>query len=112
MASGGNTMMSFNHYAYGAVAAFLYRSVAGIGPCEDDPGYGTIRFAPRPGGDLTQASASVITPYGRAAIAWRLGNGAIEAQLDIPPGARGRLVSPSGGQRELESGRHWLTLRL
>ncbi|MDB5439575.1 MAG: putative hydrolase [Caulobacteraceae bacterium] len=111
MASGGNTMMSFNHYAYGAVAAFLYRSVAGIGPCEDDPGYGTILFAPKPGGGLTEANGSVITPYGRAAIGWRLRDGAIEVELDIPPGARGRLIPPSGGVRELESGHHWVTVR-
>ena len=46
----GSTMSSFNHYAYGAVAAWLYRTVAGIAP--GAPGYAEVVFAPVPGGGL------------------------------------------------------------
>ncbi len=56
------TMTSFNHYALGAVADWLHRSVAGLAPAE--PGYRRIRFAPQPGGGLTHASATQRTPYG------------------------------------------------
>ena len=39
-------MTSFNHYALGAVADWLHRTVAGLAP--DAPGYRRLRIAPRP----------------------------------------------------------------
>ena len=47
------------------------------------PGYRSIRFAPQPGGGLTYAEAEHETPYGRAAIAWRIDDGRIEAAPGI-----------------------------
>ena len=41
-------MTSFNHYALGAVAAWLERTVGGLAPAE--PGYRVIEVAPVPGG--------------------------------------------------------------
>lgn len=43
-------MNSFNHYAYGAVGAWLYRSVAGIEFDTEHPGFKRIVFRPRPVG--------------------------------------------------------------
>jgi alpha-L-rhamnosidase len=56
-------MTSFNHYALGAVADWLHRVVGGIEPAE--PGYRTVRIAPRPGGGLTWAETSLDTSHGR-----------------------------------------------
>ena len=69
-AEDAGSMISFNHYAYGAVGAWLYRSLAGIAPDADQPGYRMIRFQPQPGGGLTWAEGSIDTPFGRAAIRW------------------------------------------
>ena len=41
-------MLSFNHYAYGAVVDWIYRYVAGIGPTVERPGYRRVIVAPRP----------------------------------------------------------------
>lgn len=115
----GSAMTSFNHYAYGAVAEWLYRTVAGIAPDATDPGYGLVVFAPRPGGGLRHARASCQTPYGRSAIDWRLGEDQkLEVRLEIAAGARGRFEPPPGwrmpggadGPLELGSGRHELLL--
>ena len=62
-------MTSFNHYALGAVADWLHRTVAGLAP--DEPGYRRIRIAPRPLRELDHASARHVTPYGPASVAWR-----------------------------------------
>ncbi|MFT3727905.1 MAG: family 78 glycoside hydrolase catalytic domain [Terricaulis sp.] len=114
MASGA-AMTSFNHYAYGAVAAWLYESVAGIAADEAGPGYQVVRFAPEPGDILKWASASLETPLGRSAIAWsRQDDGALVLQLEVAPGARGVVVAPQGwlapAQTQLESGRHTFIL--
>jgi alpha-L-rhamnosidase len=58
-------MTSFNHYALGAVADWLHRTIAGLAPAE--PGYRQLAIEPRPGGGLTHASARHRTPYGIAA---------------------------------------------
>jgi alpha-L-rhamnosidase len=94
MASGEGGMLSFNHYAYGAVAEWLYRSVAGLAPDPDDPGYATVVMAPVPGGGLSHARARIRTPYGPASTAWTLDGGVLAVDLEIPPGARGRFVAP------------------
>lgn len=58
---GGGTMTSFNHYALGAVGDWLHRVVAGISP--DAPGYRRIRFAPRPGGGLTEGNPAGVVVH-------------------------------------------------
>jgi alpha-L-rhamnosidase len=90
------SMTSFNHYAYGSVGAWLYRSLVGIGPDADHPGYRVIEFRPQPGGGLTWAEAAIETPFGRAAIRWDVRDSTLDLRLEIPPGAQGRLQFPSG----------------
>ena len=106
------SMTSFNHYAYGAVGAWLYRSLAGIAPAA--PGYRAIAFAPQPGGGLTWAEASIQTPYGAGAIGWENRADELSVRIEIPPGATGRFTAPPGweeGPDELASGLHAFSLR-
>jgi alpha-L-rhamnosidase len=104
MATGAGGMLSFNHYAYGAVAEWLYRSVAGIAPDPDDPGYGTVVLTPVPGGGLTSAQASIDTPYGPSSISWALAGRALTIDLQIAAGARGWFVVPPGRWRAEHDG--------
>ncbi|MEU9396982.1 family 78 glycoside hydrolase catalytic domain [Streptomyces sp. NPDC048324] len=97
------TMLSFNHYAYGAVAAWLYQSVAGLRPAT--PGYRTIAIAPRPGGGLTSAAASIETPYGTASVGWSLSGGALTVDVSLPPGTTGRFSAPDGWHCTFETDR-------
>jgi alpha-L-rhamnosidase len=107
-------MLSFNHYAYGAVANWLYRTVAGLAPAA--PGYREIRFAPQPGGDLTSASAKIHTPYGEASIAWSRDGSSMLVDVVLPPGTSGRFVAPPGWSAAeqigtLQSGQHHFVLK-
>ncbi len=45
---GDVSMNSFNHYAYGAVVEWLYRTAAGIRTDMENPGFGHIVLAPQP----------------------------------------------------------------
>ena len=103
-------MTSFNHYALGAVADWLHRVVAGLAP--DAPGYRRIRFAPRPGGGLTSASARHLTPYGETAIAWRIDGDLLHAEMTVPVGATAIVDLPGAGPETLGHGTHQRTVAL
>ncbi len=87
-------MTSFNHYALGAVIDFLHRVVAGLAPAS--PGYRTLRIAPRPGGTLTNASASLQTPYGEAATSWSLEGPLFALSVRIPANTTATVHLPDG----------------
>ncbi|WP_431795056.1 family 78 glycoside hydrolase catalytic domain [Microbacterium enclense] len=76
-------MTSFNHYALGAVADWLHRTVAGLAPAA--PGYRRLRIAPRPLAALEHASARHETPYGEAAVEWRREGDAVRITAVVPP---------------------------
>ncbi len=101
----GASMVSFNHYAYGAVAEWLHRTVAGIAPDPDQPGYRHVLIAPRPGGGLTHASAELESRYGRIAVTWRIEGGDFELDVDIPANTTATVTLPNGETTEMGSGR-------
>ncbi len=98
---GTNGMVSFNHYAFGAVGDFLYKRVAGIEPLTG--GYQTFRIRPVPGGGLTHAKASVHTPYGPAVSEWKIKDEKFIITCQVPVGTSCELILPDQ-TRELESG--------
>jgi alpha-L-rhamnosidase len=102
-------MTSFNHYALGAVADFLHRTVAGLAPAA--PGYRRIRIAPRPGGGLTHAAAELATPYGPASVSWRRTGDTITVTATIPPGTVAEVDLPGAksGPAEVGPGTHTFT---
>jgi alpha-L-rhamnosidase len=105
----GDSMVSFNHYAYGAVAEWLHTTVAGLRPNPDDPGYHHVLVEPRPGGGLTSASASVRSRYGVVSVAWRLegeGDGTLRVELSVPPNASATVVLPGREPMRVGSGDH------
>lgn len=63
-------MNSFNHYAYGAIGEWLYRTVAGLELDETDPGYHHIIFAPKTGGGLEWAQGKYQSVYGEVSLRW------------------------------------------
>lgn len=103
--SGG--MVSFNHYAMGAVGNWMYRRIAGIEPTSG--GYAAFRIAPLVGGGLTSACGSVQTPYGRILSDWKVENNVFSITVEVPVSTACTLVLPSGEQHTLASGRYTFT---
>jgi alpha-L-rhamnosidase len=97
-------MTSFNHYALGAVADWLHRTVGGLAPAQ--PGYRQIAVRPRPGGGLTHASARHLTPYGIAECSWIMQDGKIEVKIRVPPNTTAVVSLPGkeGQPIEVQSG--------
>ena len=92
--SGEAHMLSFNHYAYGAVIDWVYRHVAGIAPDRARPGYRHVQFAPKPCVGIEWANAAIETGFGRAAIGWRRDGNALEVDIELPFGTTGEFSAP------------------
>jgi alpha-L-rhamnosidase len=99
-------MTSFNHYALGAVADWLHRTVAGLAPAA--PGYRRLEIRPVLGGELTAAAARHRTPYGMAACAWQIEAGQLTLDVEIPANTTATVFLPGQDAAPLEvgSGRH------
>jgi alpha-L-rhamnosidase len=97
-------MTSFNHYALGAVADWLHRTVAGLAPA--GPGCRTVAVRPRPGGGLTHASATHDSPYGRISVAWRRDGDRLDVAVTVPPGVTALVDLPGAAPVEVGSGSH------
>lgn len=92
-------MNSFNHYAYGAIGDWMYRTVAGLQ--EASPGYKNITIAPRPGGKLTLASAELKTIYGLAKSAWKTENGIFKIDIVIPANTTATVTLPQAAGKKI-----------
>ena len=66
-----DNMNSFNHYAYGSVADWVYMVAAGIQTVEEAPGYEKIRIAPIPDARLDRLEATIETRHGTVRSCWR-----------------------------------------
>ena len=78
-------MNSFNHYAYGAVLAWIYETAAGIqsGP---SAGWDTFVLAPIPDRRIGSVDASFRSPKGEIKSAWRYEDGVCRWTYTIPDG--------------------------
>ncbi|MBQ8160748.1 MAG: family 78 glycoside hydrolase catalytic domain [Clostridia bacterium] len=99
---GTDMMISYNHYASGAVGDFLYRRVAGLEM--EGEGYKTFRVKPQVGGGLTEARAWTETPYGLAEASWRLEQDRLVVRAKVPVGTTCTMILPDGKQHMLQSG--------
>jgi alpha-L-rhamnosidase len=97
-------MTSFNHYAFGAIADWLHRTVAGLAPAA--PGYERIAVRPQPGGGLTFARARHRTPYGLAEVGWRIDGALLRVEARVPPNTTAEVHLPGRPSFEAGSGHH------
>jgi len=101
-------MTSFNHYAFGAVADWLHRRVAGLAAAA--PGYARLRITPVPLAGLEHASARNDTPYGRAEARWAAADeGQMRVRAVVPANTTAEIALPGQDLCEVGSGTHeWL----
>lgn len=98
-------MNSFNHYAYGAVADWMYGAAAGINSDPDRPGFEHIIFHPVTDRRLDFVKASIDTRCGTVASEWRRENGRIKYIFTVPEGC-GASVIIGGEKHEVGAGTH------
>ncbi len=100
----GGGMVSFNHYAGGAVGDWLYRRIAGIEPTSG--GYKTFRVAPKPGGGLSWAEATHRCPFGEIVSHWQIEDGMFILKVKVPFGTSALIELPNGEKHQVKSGEY------
>jgi hypothetical protein len=80
---------------------FLTQHVLGVQPAE--PGYATVRIAPKPG-SLAWARGRVPTPRGVVQCAWKNEGGAFELSVDPPAATPIRIEMPADGEVRIIQG--------
>ena len=99
------SMNSFNHYAYGSVADWLYGDAAGIRIDEENPAFRHIVFAPLTDNRLTYVKASIESRYGLVKSEWKKENGTVEYTFTVPEGCTATVIL-HGKATEITAGEH------
>ena len=87
-------MNSFNHYAYGAVLAWIYRTVAGIAPDPKIPGYKRFVLAPIPDRRVGCVRAEYRSAAGLIRSVWRYEGEKWIWEFTVPEGAAAMVRVP------------------
>ena len=93
---------SYNHYAFGCVGDWMYRHIGGLHLLE--PGYKTFRVAPSFASGLTAASVSEETPYGKAAVDWKIIDHTILVHVEVPANTEAVIDLPGMERVQVGSG--------
>ena len=94
-------MNSFNHYAYGAVADWMYGVAAGIQVDEDKPGFEHIILKPVADKRLEFLEASIDTRYGRVWSKWTAEGDKFKYEFKVPTTA---TITIGGETWDVEKG--------
>ena len=80
-------MNSFNHYAYGAVADWVYGVACGINTVEEAPGFERVVIAPHPTDKLEYLSARIETRRGAVSSMWYHEGERVRYEINTPADA-------------------------
>jgi alpha-L-rhamnosidase len=98
---------SFNHYAYGAVGDWMYKTITGINENPQIPAYKHIILRPEPSDSLTFAKAIYQSLYGEIQSSWTRKKRKVNYRFVIPPNTTATLYLPKRKKGiELGSGIH------
>lgn len=78
------TMNSFNHYAYGAIGEWMYRTVAGLDADPAVGGYKKLLIQPQLTDSLQYAKATLETLHGRAVSHWEIKGKDLILNVEVP----------------------------
>lgn len=91
-----SAMNSYNHYAYGAVCQWLFESVAGFRPDENEPGFKHIIFEPLIIPALGPVKAHYDSVAGKITAAWQINDRDVTYTITVPEGAHATFVGRDG----------------
>ncbi len=97
---GNNSMNSFNHYSFGAVASWMYNYSLGIQRHPQKTGFKEfiLKPTPDPSGQITFAKGYYDSMYGRISSEWKNEGGKITYKFTVPANTLATLYLPANKQ--------------
>jgi alpha-L-rhamnosidase len=105
---GNNNMNSFNHYSFGAVAAWMYNYSLGIQRHPDEAGFKqfVLKPSPDPTGQVKFAKGHYDSIYGRIKSEWSTSDDRISYKFTVPANSSATLyLKASGVSKVTENGK-------
>ena len=104
---GPRGMNSFNHYAYGAVCAWIWKTAAGIATDTEEPGFRHIIMKPVPDKRLGSLDAEYDSEYGTIKSSWKYEGDQWIWTFTIPRRARATVTLPGETEsKEYQAGKY------
>jgi len=108
---GPQGMNSFNHYAYGCVAEWMWETMAGISTDAANPGFKRIIMKPVPDKRIGHVNARYESAAGPIESNWRYEGDTWIWDFSIPEGAVAEVTLPGQTEsKEYPAGKHTVTL--
>jgi alpha-L-rhamnosidase len=99
-------MNSFNHFAFGAIAEFIYKIILGINYDQEHPGYRHIIIKPYLTRKLKWINGAYYSKYGKIQVKWKLTKKRATLSISIPPNTTATLkLSISESTKIKENGK-------
>lgn len=92
----GTGMNSLNHYAYGAVAEWMYQTMCGIAPDETAAGFKRAVIAPKPDERLSFVKGEYRSASGVYRAAWRREENRVVFEVEVPFDCQAVFYVPEG----------------
>lgn len=101
---GNNSMNSFNHYSFGAIAAWMYQYSLGIQSAPNTPAFKEFILTPTPdgSGQLHHAEGAVETMYGTIRSAWKNLVTKTIYTIEIPANTTAKLYLTAGSMANIK----------
>ena len=88
-------MNSFNHYAYGSVGEWMWQTIGGIAPNEEEYGFRRATLCPIPDYKTGKCEAVYRSAAGVWKVAWEIsGNDKVRLQVSVPFNCTAELLLP------------------
>ena len=99
---------SWNHFMMGQIEEWFWKSLAGIRPDIENPGFRHFFIEPQPVGDLKWVKASYESIHGTIGVDWRIENGKFTICVQVPEHTTTSLRLPFGDRKiiRLKQGKH------
>lgn len=93
---------SWNHFMMGQIEEWFYKSLAGIVPDDQNPGFKHFFIQPEIVGDMTFVKATYKSIYGNIASAWEKKDGKLILKVEIPTNTSATIKLPIAKNSEIK----------
>jgi len=85
----------------GQIEEWFYRTLAGIVPDDEQPGFSHFYISPTPVGDLTYVNASYNSIHGKVKVSWKIENSTFTLNVIVPVNTTATVVLPFVDEAEI-----------